>query len=38
MSLLTALSVPALIAVVTLGAAVTWRREINAFLRKIERY
>ena len=38
MTLLLAITLPAIIAAVTLGAAYVWRNEVNAVLRSIERY
>jgi hypothetical protein len=38
MNLLTAIAIPALVALVTIGSAQVWRHEINAVLRWIERY
>ena len=38
MTLLLAITLPAIIAGVFLGAAYVWRNEVNAVLRSIERY
>ena len=38
MTLLLAIALPAIIAAVFLGAAYVWRNEVNAVLRRIERY
>lgn len=38
MTLLLAITLPAIIGAVVLGAAYVWRNEVNAFLRNIERY
>ncbi len=38
MTLLLAITLPAVIAAAVLGAAYVWRNEVNAVLRQIERY
>lgn len=38
MTLLLAITLPAIIAAVFLGAAYVWRNEVNTVLRSIERY